>query len=141
MKEVCHRRHGTSRARQNPGGRKVLFMPKKVQTPYREYEAELARQIREQDFKPVYLVCGEQDFLRTQNVKRLQVAILGDGDAMNSTLLKGPDIFRGAARDYAGRDGLSEKSRRGAGEALRIPHENAADHASDFRRDFSQCHV
>ena len=70
----------------------MLFMPKKVQTPYREYEAELARQIREQDFKPVYLVCGEQDFLRTQNVKRLQVAILGDGDAMNSTLLKGPDI-------------------------------------------------
>ena len=67
-------------------------MPKKVQTPYREYEAELDRQIREQDFKPVYLVCGEQDFLRTQNVRKLQAAILGDGDAMNSTLLKGPDI-------------------------------------------------
>ena len=67
-------------------------MPKKGQTPYRDYEAELARQIREQDFKPVYLICGEQDFLRTQNVKRLQAAILGDGDAMNSTLLKGPDI-------------------------------------------------
>ncbi len=47
-------------------------MPKKNQPNYKEYETELERQIRSKEFRPVYLVCGEQDYLRTKNVKRLQ---------------------------------------------------------------------
>ena len=65
---------------------------KKEQTPYRDYAAELSRQIKEQDFASVYLICGAQDYLRASNVKRLQAAILGDGDAMNATVLSGADV-------------------------------------------------
>lgn len=67
-------------------------MPKKNQPNYKEYETELERQIRSKEFRPVYLVCGEQDYLRTKNVKRLREALLGDGDAMNSTVLKGAEV-------------------------------------------------
>lgn len=67
-------------------------MAKKTQPDYGEYERELLRQIGAQEFRPVYLVCGDQDYLRSQNVKRLQKAILGDGDAMNSTVLSGPQV-------------------------------------------------
>ncbi len=68
-------------------------MAQKGQQPsYREYEAELKRQIAAQDFRPVYLVCGSQDYLRHENIVRLQKAILGDGDAMNSTILQGSEV-------------------------------------------------
>lgn len=66
-------------------------MPKKPQPTYRQIESELNRQIAQQDFRHATLVCGEQDYLRTENTHRLQRAILGDGDAMNSTVFRGEE--------------------------------------------------
>ena len=43
-------------------------MPKKNQPNYKEYETELERQIRSKEFRPVYLVCGEQDYLHGVNI-------------------------------------------------------------------------
>ena len=67
-------------------------MAQKKQPSYREYEAELKRQISTGEFRPVYLICGEQDYLRHENMSLLQKAILGEGDAMNSTVLRGPEV-------------------------------------------------
>lgn len=65
---------------------------KKERKPYRDYELQVSQQIQAQSFAPVYLICGEQTYLRTYNIRRLQKAILGDGDAMNAAVLSGPDV-------------------------------------------------
>ncbi len=65
---------------------------KKERKPYRDYEQQVSQQIEAQSFAPVYLICGEQTYLRTYNIRRLQKAILGDGDAMNAAVLSGPDV-------------------------------------------------
>ncbi len=65
---------------------------KKERKPYRDYELQVNQQIQTQSFAPVYLICGEQTYLRTRNIHRLQKAILGDGDAMNAAVLSGADV-------------------------------------------------
>ncbi len=64
-------------------------VPKKS---YSECERELKQQLSGGRFYPVYLICGEQDFLRHENMKLIREAILGAGDTMNSTVLNGPEI-------------------------------------------------
>ncbi len=59
---------------------------------FTELQSELNRQIREADFSHVYLLYGEQDYLRLQNRDKLRQAILGDGDAMNSTTFSGASL-------------------------------------------------
>ncbi len=65
---------------------------KKERKPYRDYDLQVSQQIQTQQFAPVYLICGEQTYLRSYNLHRLQKAILGDGDAMNAALLTGPEV-------------------------------------------------
>lgn len=69
-------------------------MPKKNnnEVSYTEVHKELERQIREQDFKKVYMICGEQDYLRTQNRNLLSDAILGGGDEMNRSYYTGENF-------------------------------------------------
>ena len=76
-------------------------MAKKQTIPYREYEAELNRRIEQQDFPPVTLICGEQDYLRAQCTERLRAAILGEGNAMNSTVLRGSAVTASQVIDMA----------------------------------------
>lgn len=64
-------------------------MAKKPQSGLREAQEELNRQIKEQDFKRVYLLMGEQGYLRTQNRDKLRNAVLGDGDTMNAATFTG----------------------------------------------------
>ncbi len=67
-------------------------MPAKKDNNYSEQQKELNRQIKERDFGRIYLICGEQDYLRTQNRDKLRAAVLGDGDAMNAAYFTGSDF-------------------------------------------------
>ena len=44
------------------------------------------------EFSPVYLLCGDQSYLRLQYRDRIRSALLGDGDEMNVTRFKGGDF-------------------------------------------------
>ena len=48
------------------------------------------------DLRRVYLLCGEQAYLRLQNRDKLVKTLLGDGDAMNLSRFSGSEV---AARD------------------------------------------
>ena len=48
------------------------------------------------EFRRIYLLCGEQAYLRLQNREKLVKALLGDGDAMNLSRYSGSDV---SARD------------------------------------------
>lgn len=51
--------------------------------------ATLKEQMRAGNYAPVYLVMGEQDYLRTQNRDLIRNALLGSGDAMNTAYYTG----------------------------------------------------
>ncbi|MCH4034506.1 MAG: DNA polymerase III subunit delta [Lachnospiraceae bacterium] len=64
-------------------------MAKKQESGLREAQEELNRQIKEQAFQRVYLLCGEQAYLRTQNRDKLREAVLAGGDKMNAAYYTG----------------------------------------------------
>ena len=49
----------------------------------------LQEDIKNQDFKHVYLFCGEEDYLKQQYKKKMQQALLPDGDTMNFAYFEG----------------------------------------------------
>ncbi len=63
-----------------------------VKKSYRECEQELDRELAAGQYRPAYLICGGQDLLRHENIKKLQTAILGSGDPMNGTVLTGSQV-------------------------------------------------
>ncbi len=50
------------------------------------------KELKEGVFRRVYLLCGEQAYLRIQNRDRLRAALLGDGDEMNVSVYSGMDV-------------------------------------------------
>ena len=50
------------------------------------------KELKEGTFHRVYLLCGEQAYLRIQNRDRLRAALLGDGDQMNVSVYTGMDV-------------------------------------------------
>ena len=50
------------------------------------------KELKEGAFHRVYLLCGEQAYLRIQNRDRLRAALLGDGDQMNVSVYTGMDV-------------------------------------------------
>ncbi len=52
----------------------------------------LNKELKEGIFRRVYLICGEQAYLRLQNRDRLRAALLGDGDQMNVSVYTGMDV-------------------------------------------------
>ena len=52
----------------------------------------LNKELKEGIFRRVYLLCGEQAYLRLQNRDRLRAALLGDGDQMNVSVYTGMDV-------------------------------------------------
>ena len=52
----------------------------------------LNKELKEGVFRRVYLLCGEQAYLRLQNRDRLRAALLGDGDEMNVSVYTGMDV-------------------------------------------------
>ena len=54
-------------------------------------QKQLNSELKEEKFRRVYLLCGDQDYLRVQNRDRLKKALLGDGDKMNLCVFTGAD--------------------------------------------------
>lgn len=57
--------------------------------------------IKTENFKQMYLLCGSEDYLRSQYRDRLEKALLGDGDAMNLSCFEGKDISQPQLVDLA----------------------------------------
>lgn len=57
--------------------------------------------IKTENFKQMYLLCGSEDYLRSQYRDRLKKALLGDGDAMNLSCFEGKDISQPQLVDLA----------------------------------------
>ena len=61
----------------------------------------LSQDIENRTFKRVYLLYGDEDYLRKQYKDRLLSALLGDGDTMNFNRYEGKDINIGEVIDQA----------------------------------------
>ena len=62
---------------------------------------QLLQDLKQQNFKNVYLLCGEEAYLRNQYKKRLRDALVMDGDTMNYSYYEGKDINARAVIDMA----------------------------------------
>lgn len=68
---------------------------------FAQQQSLLNRELKEGTFHRVYLVCGNQAYLRLQNRDRLRAALLGDGDEMNVSSYSGMDITAREVIDQA----------------------------------------
>lgn len=62
---------------------------------------KLNEEIKTKQFKQIYLLYGEEDYLRNQYKDRLKKALLGDGDTMNYHYFEGKDVSVGEVIDLA----------------------------------------
>lgn len=62
---------------------------------------KLNEEIKSGQLKQVYLLCGEEDYLRRQYKDKLKAALMGDGDSMNYHYYEGKDINIGEIIDLA----------------------------------------
>lgn len=62
---------------------------------------QLLQDLKEQNFKNVYLLCGEEAYLRSQYKKKLRDALVTEGDTMNASYYEGKDINPRAVIDLA----------------------------------------
>ena len=69
--------------------------------PTMELQQELKRQISEKNFYRVYMICGEQDYLRIYNKETLSSAVLAGGDEMNRSYYTGADFSVPEVIDFA----------------------------------------
>ncbi len=62
---------------------------------------QLLQDLKQQNFKNAYLLCGEEAYLRNQYKKRLKDALVMDGDTMNYSYYEGKDVNPRAVIDMA----------------------------------------
>ena len=62
---------------------------------------QLVQDLKQENFKNVYLLCGDEAYLRNQYKKRLRDALVEDGDTMNYSYYEGKDINPRAVIDMA----------------------------------------
>lgn len=62
---------------------------------------QLLQDLKQQNFKNVYLLCGEEAYLRNQYKKRLKDAMAEEGDTMNYSYYEGKDVNPKAVIDMA----------------------------------------
>ncbi len=62
---------------------------------------QLLIDLKQQTFKSVYLLCGEEAYLRNQYKKRLKDAMTDEGDTMNYSYYEGKDVNPRAVIDMA----------------------------------------
>ena len=65
---------------------------KKTGGDFAANQRQLNEEIARGDLRRVYLLCGEQAYLRLQNKEKLTKALLGDGDAMNLSRYSGASV-------------------------------------------------
>lgn len=59
---------------------------------------KLTEEIKTGQLKQVYILYGEEAYLRSQYKDKLKKALLGDGDDMNFHYFEGKNISRGSDR-------------------------------------------
>ncbi len=62
---------------------------------------QLLQDLKQENYKKVYLLCGEEAYLRNQYKKRLRDALVAEGDTMNYSYYEGKDINPRAVIDMA----------------------------------------
>lgn len=62
---------------------------------------QLLQDLKQQNYKNVYLLCGEEAYLRNQYKKRLRDALVMEGDTMNYSYHEGKDVNPRAVIDMA----------------------------------------
>ena len=62
---------------------------------------KLAEEIKTGQLKQVYILYGEETYLRSQYKDKLKKALLGDGDDMNFHYFEGKNISSGEVIDLA----------------------------------------
>lgn len=62
---------------------------------------QLLQDLKQENYKNVYLLCGEEAYLRNQYKKRLRDALVAEGDTMNYSYYEGKDINPRAVIDMA----------------------------------------
>lgn len=62
---------------------------------------QLIQDLKNNEFKQVYLLCGEEDYLRKQYRDKLKSALVSEGDTMNYNYFEGKDINVGEIIDLA----------------------------------------
>lgn len=76
------------------------IMPKKT-SDYPVRQKQINEDIAKENFQHVYLVYGEEAYLRNQNRDKLRKALLGSGDAMNLQYYSGKNINPAQVIDMA----------------------------------------
>ena len=66
---------------------------KQAKSDFAAEQRQFNEAIRSGDLKSVYLLCGEQAYLRLQNRDKLVKALIGDGDAMNLSRYTGSGCY------------------------------------------------
>ena len=62
---------------------------------------DLIEDIRKKEFQKVYLLCGEEPYLRQLYKKKLTEAVLPEGDTMNLSVYTGKNVDPKAVIDQA----------------------------------------
>lgn len=62
---------------------------------------QLLQDLKQENYKNVYLLCGEEAYLRNQYKKKLRDALVTEGDTMNYSYYEGKDINPRAVIDMA----------------------------------------
>lgn len=78
-----------------------MAVRKKEGPSFMALQKQLNSELKEEQFRRVYLLYGDQDYLRVQNRDRLKKALLGDGDEMNLHVYSGADTDISAVIDQA----------------------------------------
>ena len=74
---------------------------RKNTSDYPAKKRRLTEEIQAENFRPCYLIYGEEAYLRSQNRDELKRALLGDGDRMNLFEAQDEEIDVQAAVDFA----------------------------------------
>ena len=53
---------------------------------------QLLQDLKQENYKNVYLLCGEEAYLRNQYKKKLRDALVAEGDTMNYAYYEGKDM-------------------------------------------------
>ena len=70
----------------------IIMAPKQAKSDFAAEQRQFNEAIKSGDFRSVYLLCGEQAYLRLQNRDKLVKALMGDGDMMNLSGYTGSDV-------------------------------------------------
>ena len=65
---------------------------RQAKTDFAAEQRQFNEAIKSGDLRRVYLLCGEQAYLRLQNRDKLVKILMGDGDAMNLSRYSGSEV-------------------------------------------------